>query len=419
MTPEEMKQVVPAAVLSVCKTLRASGFEAWIVGGAVRDLVLGKTPSDWDVASDALPEAVLAVFDKTIATGLAHGTVTAIVGKGRAREQVEITSFRGEGTYSDSRRPDSVHFGVPLDEDLLRRDFVINAMAYSPIDGVIHDPLGGVSDLQSKTLRAVGVAADRFAEDGLRIMRAVRFVSTLGFSMESSTEAALSTALDALAAVAQERVRVELLKLLGGQAPSEALDIARRSGILDVILPELQEVDFDSALMRVSRLSPDPVLRLAALVSEVSVSKVEAILRRLTMSNEDRQRILAMLRHQEGLAGAHGTDGDLRKHLSVVGRKYALDHLYIAESIACYKSEAGLLVAISRARSILEQECPLEIRDLAIKGGQVIQSVGIEGRAVGDMMAMLLEHVLEHPQDNDLESLTRLAKEFQNAKSER
>lgn len=412
MTPEEMRKVVPAAVITVCQTLRDSGYEAWIVGGAVRDLVLGKTPDDWDVASDALPEAVLGVFEKTIATGLAHGTVTAIVGRGREREQVEITSFRGEGAYSDSRRPDSVHFGVPLDEDLLRRDFVVNAMAYDPINRVIHDPLGGVSDLQNKILRAVGVAAERFDEDGLRVMRAVRFVSTLGFSLDADTEQAISSALEALSKVAQERVRVELWKLLSGKAPSEALDIAMQQGVVNVVLPELMHIDFESALMQLSQLPRDPIVRLAALVAEVEVSAVDTLLRRIKTSNEDRQRIVAMLRYQGEFSKASSSDFELRKHLSRVGRKPAEEHLLILESKACYASDESTLKTIAKARDILGSGCALGISELALKGGRLMEVTGLKGRAVGDTLAAILNHVLETPSDNEAAVLEELAQQL-------
>ncbi len=409
MTPEEMRAVVPSAVLSVCETLRSSGFEAWIVGGAVRDLVLGKTPSDWDVASDALPEDVLGVFDKTIATGMQHGTVTAVVGRGRQREQVEITSFRGEGAYTDSRRPDEVHFGVPLDEDLLRRDFVINAMAYDPLQGVIHDPLGGVADLQAGLLRAVGSASERFNEDGLRVMRAVRFVSTLDFAMDAETEKGLGTALKPLSKVAQERVRVELLKLLAGKAPVRGLDIAQQNGILDVILPELKAIDAHKAFERVKQGPQDAILRFAILLQGVAMEAVESLLRRLRMSNEDRQRMVAILRYQDEFSSAVQSNTALRIHLSQVGRKAAADHVTLVEVMSRQREEQALVDACQRARHILRSGDALEVRDLAIGGGELMKVTSAKGKAVGELLAFLLQRVLKEPELNTAEALQEMA----------
>ncbi len=408
-TSEEMQALVPAAVLEVCETLRAGGFEAWVVGGAVRDLLLGKVPGDWDVASDCLPEKVLTLFKHTIATGLQHGTVTAVVGKGKQRENVEITTFRGEGAYSDGRRPDEVNFGVPLDEDLKRRDFVINAMAFDPVSGNVHDPFGGEEDLAAKRLRAVGVASERFNEDGLRVMRAVRFVSTLDFEMDPSTEAGLSTALDSLAKVAQERVRVELVKLLGGASPRVALEIAEKNGVLRVILPELNGDQSTRTFARVAMLKPDAVLRLAALLADVDAAALEPILRRLTMSNPDRQRILAALRLRANFATTSDDDIALRAHLSAVGRSAAADHLQVLAAEIDDSGSTKTQKKIERARQILKSGVPLEVGELAISGGLVMKHTGAKGPLIGEILRGLLAKVLEDPSLNNGEKLAELA----------
>ncbi|MBE7453781.1 MAG: tRNA cytidylyltransferase [Kofleriaceae bacterium] len=229
---------VPAAVLEVCTVLARAGFEAVTVGGAVRDALLGRAPGDWDVATSAHPDEVMALFERTIPTGLQHGTVTVVVGRGRAREAIEVTTYRGEGAYADGRRPTSVVFGVPLTEDLARRDLIVNAIAYDPVARVLFDPFDGRGDLAARRLRAVGDAAARFTEDGLRVMRAIRFAATLDFALEPATEAAIAPALPSLAKVSRERVKVELDKLLEAPAPGAALEIARRTGVLDQELPE-------------------------------------------------------------------------------------------------------------------------------------------------------------------------------------
>ena len=331
---KSMKAKVPDSVRGACQTLRDAGFEAWVVGGAVRDLVLGKTPSDWDVASDALPEQVLELFERTIATGLQHGTVTAMVGRGPKRTPVEITTFRGEGAYSDSRRPDSVHFGVPLDEDLKRRDFVMNAMAFDPIEGRVHDPFDGVGDLEARVVRAVGVAEKRFAEDGLRVMRAVRFVSTLDFALHKDTELALQTALGALSKVAMERVRVELLKLLSGPAAVRALVVAQENNVLTTILPALSKEGFDEALARLDVAPKDPVLRLATLLLAVPAESLDDLLRHLKMSNDERKRILSALRYIGGCGALLESNACVREYLSSVGRQSAPDLLALVSQEA-------------------------------------------------------------------------------------
>ena len=408
----EMQALVPPAVLEVCKTLHAAGYEAWVVGGAVRDLLLGQIPSDWDVASDCYPEQVLLLFERTIATGLQHGTVTAVVGSGKARENVEITTFRGEGAYSDGRRPDAVSFGVPLDEDLRRRDFVINAMAFDPLTARVHDPFGGQDDLRASRVRAVGKASERFSEDGLRVMRAVRFVSTLGFELDPETEKGLGTALDSLSKVAQERVRVELLKLLGGVAPVKALDIAKRNGVLHVILPELDRVDCDAAFARVACLDRDPVLRLGGLLADVGPEALETTLRRLTMSNEDRHRLQAGLRLHPEFTQVGRDAASMRKHLSAVGRDACVDHLRLLRSRFEQSSQTANLERVAEAQQILESGVPLELGDLAIGGGQVMKLTGAKGPLIGIILRGLLTAVLDKPELNETAALEKLASEI-------
>jgi tRNA nucleotidyltransferase (CCA-adding enzyme) len=217
------------------------------------------------VATSARPEQVQKLFRRTIPTGVEHGTVTVITGSGENRQALEVTTFRGEGAYSDGRRPDSVAFGVPLTEDLARRDFVVNAIAYDPLAKSLHDPFDGVADIEKRCLRAVGDPKERFSEDGLRIMRAVRFMATLQFTLEPATEQALAGALPSLAKVSQERIRVELEKLLAAERPGPALDVFYASGMGKLVLPELP-ASWAAARNRAVRAEPDPGLRLGALL---------------------------------------------------------------------------------------------------------------------------------------------------------
>ena len=207
----------PAPVAACCGALRRAGYEACPVGGCVRDLLLGRAPGDWDIATSARPEAVTARFERTVPTGLKHGTVTVLLG-GMA---LEVTTFRGESGYSDGRHPDRVTFGVGLREDLARRDFTINAMALAP-DGSVLDPFGGRADLARRLIRCVGEPERRFTEDALRMLRAVRFAAQLGFSLEARTAAALASCAPLLERVSGERIRAELEKTLLSPHPSLA-----------------------------------------------------------------------------------------------------------------------------------------------------------------------------------------------------
>src|SRR5260221_3672609 len=216
--------------------------QAWLAGGAVRDLVRqaeglhrGRPPEDCDVATDALPEAVAKLFPKVIPTGIQHGTVTVLSGE----HKVEVTTFRGEGPYHDGRRPSSVTFLGDIDGDLARRDFTVNAIAWDPIDGALRDPFGGVADLRRHLLRAVGDPLQRFREDGLRPLRAIRFACTLRLALAPKTRRAIPEALDVFAMVAQERVHDELVKLLvRGAPPSRGRRLLRSTGLLGKVIPE-------------------------------------------------------------------------------------------------------------------------------------------------------------------------------------
>jgi tRNA nucleotidyltransferase (CCA-adding enzyme) len=228
---------VPRDVLELCERLRSQGKRAWIVGGCVRDLLLGRTASDWDVATDARPKELLRIFPRAIPTGIEHGTVTVV----KEGHHYEVTTLRGEGTYTDGRRPDWVEFVDDITADLARRDFTVNAIAVDPLDGKLIDPFDGRGDLARGLLRAVGDARERFAEDGLRVLRAARFVATLELALDPATEAAIRPTLDTYRKVAHERVRDEWVKTMKARAPSRAFEVMRRTGILEVTCPELLE----------------------------------------------------------------------------------------------------------------------------------------------------------------------------------
>jgi len=216
---------VPSDVLGICKRLREKGKRGWIVGGCVRDLLRGKQAKDWDIATDARPQDVIAAFRKVIPTGLQHGTVTVVVGK----EHYEVTTLRGEGAYSDGRRPDTVEFVDDITADLARRDFTFNAIAIDPVDGQLIDPFDGQKDLDARIVRAVGNPDERFVEDGLRVLRAARFAATLECTIDPVTEAAMAheRSLQTFRKVSAERIRDEWMKTMLARRPSVAFEAMR------------------------------------------------------------------------------------------------------------------------------------------------------------------------------------------------
>lgn len=422
--------VVPEPVREVCRRLRDAGFEAYTVGGAVRDALLGRAVGDWDLTTSALPEQVQGLFRKTIPTGLQHGTVTVLVGRGAERTPVEVTTFRGEGAYSDGRRPDEVHFGVPLREDLARRDFVINAMAYDPVERRLVDPFGGRADLAARRVRAVGDSAERFGEDGLRVMRAIRFAAVLEFELDAATEAAIPGALPVLARVSKERIHDELQKMLRAPRPSVGFALADRTGVLAQVLPELGSLD-EAALVRVDAPA-EPVVRLAALllalapadeVETVAIEEVpaedaartaDAALRRLTFPNDDRQRVVDLVRWGRAWRVRRWTDPALRRLLGRVGRDRTGDlfAVWSAEAAALGEGAERIAELRDRAARILAAGEPLTVGELAIGGGDVMRILGTRpGRHVGRVLAALLERVLVDPGLNRPERLEPLVHE--------
>ncbi len=375
---------VPANVIDVCDKLAESGFQAVAVGGAVRDVLRGAEPGDWDLATSAHPDEIVKLFRHTIPTGLQHGTVTIVTGRG-VESHIEVTTYRGEGAYTDARRPDSVVFGVPLQEDLARRDLTVNAIAYDVAKEQIFDPFGGVADLHAGVLRAVGVAVDRFTEDGLRVMRAVRFAAQLEFALEPETEAGIRPALPSLAKVSRERVSDELRKLLAAPKPSLGLVLAQRTGILETILPGLS-LDLEAP----DRV--DPSVRLAALFAPVADRKrVNETLKALKFSNAEADQAAALVAGIHAVSAA--TDGySLRRAVGSIGRAYANE----------------LAKLDPRAHPVLGD--PLVLRELAITGNDLMQAGFPAGRALGELLTSLLDRVLRDPSLNTRDQLLVLAK---------
>jgi tRNA nucleotidyltransferase (CCA-adding enzyme) len=431
--------LVPNHVFTIVERLRSAGRYAWIVGGCVRDSLLGKPVADWDVATEARPDELLKIFPRAIPTGLQHGTVTVVMGG----HHYEVTTLRGETTYSDGRRPDAVHFVEEIASDLARRDFTVNAMAVDPVSGNLIDPFGGAADLASKTLRAVGNARERFSEDGLRVLRAARFAATLDFDLEASTFAAIEPTLDTFRKVSAERVRDEWLKAMKAQKPSRAFEVMRTSGILGVTCPELLEGfgmeqnkwhTFDvwsHAMACMDACVGDPVLRIAALLHDVGKPRTRAmsekthdytfydhdrvgaeiadpICARLRFSTDERQRIVALVRHHL-FHYDQWSDAAVRRWIRRVGKEriedlYALNEADLRGKAPTLEPDslAPLYALRVHVERVLAEGAALSTRDLAIDGHVLMKELGIKpGRIIGEILDSLLEDVTTDPTLNE------------------
>jgi len=426
---------VPPNVRTVCETLAAAGYQAVAVGGAVRDAILGRTPGDWDIATSAHPAQVMALFKHTVPTGLAHGTITIVTGRGE-HTHVEVTTFRGEGAYTDARRPDHVTFGVPLVEDLARRDLRVNAIAYDPAAGTLIDPYDGQNDIAEKRLRAVGPtgnvyddAVARFTEDGLRVMRAVRFAAALEFALDPDTERGIAPALPSLAKVSKERVSDELRKILATRQPSRALAIAERTQILALILPELMlGIEAWAAALHVERPTAvarwlarvdaaAPIARLGALVAELaepdptlrrldrgSQRGVERVLRRLKFSNDESAAAAVLAGAAAAPLATGWTDAEIRRLLADVTRPHA------PAAVALWRADQAIELA-DRAAAILARKDALAVGELAVTGKDLMVALEMQpGPGVGRLLAALLDRVLIDPALNTRDQLIAISR---------
>lgn len=403
-TARMVATVIPSAILAVLRTLDEAGFHGVVVGGAVRDALLGRDGGDWDVASNATPEEVIELFPKTIPTGLEHGTVTVLSGRGEDRHAVELTTFRGEGAYHDGRRPSEVRFLRDLTEDLARRDLTINALAWDPVNAVLTDAFGGLEDMRAGLIRAVGEPERRFNEDGLRTMRAVRFAATMGFALAPETEAAIAGALEVFAKVSRERVRVELVKLLRAPKPSLGLDPMVRTGLWAHVLLPLDDADRAAAIAAVDRLPPRPMLRLTRLLAPArhgadGHARIEATVEALKPSREERARVLALTHPRvDALAEALAAEdaAAVRRCVAALTRTYLEDAADLLELDAAARDRLGAAL----------EGAALTGKELAIQGRDLIQAgVAKPGPALGKLLAALLDWVLEDPARNHREAL--------------
>ncbi len=395
-------ETVPAGVLKVCRRLHDAGHRAWLVGGCVRDVLLGKTASDWDIASSAEPKEVMATFRKVIPTGIDHGTVTVLLGG----EGYEVTTLRGEGEYTDGRRPDEVFYVKDIEDDLARRDFTVNALAVD-VDGRILDPFGGLGDLDSRLIRAVGEAAERFGEDGLRILRGARFVATLEFDLARETEAAFAGALDVYAKVSRERVREEWLKAMKAERPSRAFEVMVRTGILARTFPALAERTnttpevWSSALAQLDAVRLRGAARLAPLLAPLGADVASKWLADFRFSR-DEMRLVSHLITWSHSPPFEGSDADLRQWLSNA-RTHLDDCLAMIDAL--HPIGASAWRARVEASGVREGRLILSVSELPIGGREVIAALGKPGPRVGEILRTLLEEVIADPECGTEEKL--------------
>lgn len=401
---------IPAAVREVLVRLGAAGHRSWIVGGAVRDLLLHRPreANDFDVATPATPEEVGALFRKVVPTGIDHGTVTVVI----HGEGIEVTTFRGEGAYADGRRPDSVTFHTDLEADLARRDFTMNAIAWDPLAGELRDPFHGREDMKDEVVRAVGDPSERFGEDGLRPLRAVRFAAQLGYALHPRTRSAIRGALHVVRKVSVERIADELSRLVVAPHAPEALAIARSTGLLEVVLPALAALPGGTLAHAAEVLRgapPGAEARFAALLHPVGPEEAERILVGLRLPRRLSGEVAALLR---GHACRRGRDARLpgdaaavRRWLSRVGPERAPALLGLASAEAGTlpadrrKPALGEVRRLERAvRDVLGAGSPLRTEDLPLDGRAVMRVLGAgPGPHVGEALRHLLDRVLEDP----------------------
>ena len=384
-----LKMNLPYPVRYALNALRRAGYQAYCVGGCVRDSLLGVEPNDFDLTTSALPEETLALFKRehTLTVGLKHGTITLI----KHGMPIEITTFRIDGEYEDNRRPEEVTFTSHLEEDVLRRDFTVNALCWNEQEDVV-DYVGGVDDLNARIIRCVGDPDTRFQEDALRILRALRFSSKLDFDIDEATAQAVLRSRELLNNIAVERIAAELCKLLVGKRAEQVLLQFRP--VMEVIVPPLSalsEEDYLCAARRVSLVPPVPEMRLAALMCDLPEQQLEETALRLKLSKKGRQFMLTLTRcaHES----APRTRSGMRRLMQEAG-----------EETLCAVVELQNACALALSHLVIQQGDCVTLKQLAVNG-QDLFLLGLPRKKTGDMLNRLLDQVIEGALPNRKEAL--------------
>ena len=435
-----MKIQLPEKVKVIIQTLEAAGYEAYAVGGCVRDSVLGRIPADWDITTSALPEQVKELFHRTIDTGIEHGTVTVMMDK----EGFEVTTYRIDGEYRDHRHPEQVNFTGELKEDLRRRDFTINAMAYNDRCGMV-DAFGGIEDLKHGVIRCVGVAGERFEEDALRILRAVRFAAQLGFEIEKETADAARALAGNLKDISAERIQTELVKLLVSPHP-EMLRTAYELGITRVVLPEFDVMMEtpqhhphhmyyvgEHTLKALEFTDPEKVLRLSVLFHDfgkpqtrttvdgvdhfhghanVSAQETVRIMRRLKFDNATMDQVKRIVLYHD--ARPQPDERQIRRLLHRAGEDIFPGLFQVMGADILAQSEyrkIEKLVNLERVHQvydeILKRKDCISLKNLQVTGKDLIAAGMEPGKKIGEILNQMLEDVLETPEHNEREYLLK------------
>ena len=439
---------LPSDVKFIIEKLEAAGFEAYAVGGCVRDQIMGREPNDWDITTSATPYEVKDIFHKTVDTGLVHGTVTVILhGEGD-----EVTTYRIDGEYEDGRHPKQVSFTASLEEDLKRRDFTINAMAYNESHGLV-DLFGGLEDLEKGVIRCVGEPMERFSEDALRMMRAVRFSAQFGYEIEEATREAVRKLAPTLEKVSVERIQVELTKLLTSGHPDffrECYEL----GLTELFMPEFDACMTceqhnphhaytvgEHTLIGMQHVPADKVLRLTMLLHDIgkvetkttdeagidhfrghpvkSAEMAKVILRRLRYDNQTIHDVVRLVEFHDWDIHIEARKKSVRKAVAKIGQDFfpEMFEINLADTLAqsdyLRKEKLEKLDALKALyQEILRDKECLTLKDLAVNG-QDLMAAGVQpGKQIGQILNAMLQDVLEYPEHNDKEHLLQRVKEF-------
>lgn len=427
--------IIPSKVEFIIEELEKSGYEAYIVGGCVRDIIMGKEPHDYDITTSATPEETMEVFKahKQFDQGLKHGTVNLVLDE----EHFEITTHRTEDQYSDNRRPDKVTFVKELDKDLGRRDFTINAIAYSHKGG-IEDPLNGKADIENKVIKAVGEPSQRFIEDALRIIRGLRFASVLGFEIETNTKQAMIDYKELLKNVSRERITIELIKLL--QGPSSYKILMQCSSIFSIIIPQIlnkEEIWNQAALL--AQDTDNIILKLTILLKDLGNTKQESeeiakeAFERLRLDNHTQETVLKLIGYNREITE---NKIEIKKSLHYIGEynfkkiieikkleaNFRLELNSGLESNVSCKSDLNLELSFSNLESeisqlnkvenimnqiIIDKEC-INLKELNLKGNELIKLGIPKGKLIGEILENLLQQVIEEKVKNEKRDLEEL-----------
>jgi len=444
---------IPNYVSSIAKILNINGYEAWLVGGSVRDLIIQKPAFDYDIATDAPPETVMSIFKRAIPTGIKHGTITVLTNN----HKVEITTFREDGKYSDGRRPDKITYAKSIYEDISRRDFTINGIAYNLITKELVDPYNGQIDIKKRIIRTIGDPIARFTEDGLRPYRACRFSSQLSFSIDKNTLNAIPECLETASKVSPERIRDEFLKILQSEKPSIGIELLRISGLLNLFIPELitgyginqnkyhrYDIYYHNLYSADAGPKDKYIIRIAALFHDIGkyyakkeieegqgksksvfynheiigAGITKKIMRRLKFSNNEIKTVAHLIRNHMFHYTNQWTDGAVRRFLRKVG-KDNLDLLFelrradrIGNGLKRGES-ASVRNLKKRIDKIIEEQNAIKVKDLTINGYDIMNEFQLKpGPIIGKILNSLLEEILDDPSKNTKEMLLSIAGEI-------